>query len=370
MLSPINYGYFNNINCAYPMYPLLFKGTANTIPNFSSNSSYTNNPVQNNISYKDSTISAADKIKNLKQDKQDSSVGKTLLIGTGIATLAGIGLWIASRGKVKPKALTDVQAKKLEELVSSGKIDKNYAELFKDMNGLEIDQWLGRSYDKMCSDLGYKFAYDTPNIKISTDFANGGSMDLKTITLYMQGGKTSETDVLATMRHELEHFRQKDLVYRAFGEEEFLNAEIQPMLRKLKNNPAHCLEQTGKKYGELSKVDIDKYIQRHKDMLRKDCVKLRSLQSRKGSIEKGSELYDEAKKYYEAMKNYETPSMYEENFCVDTINKLKKTNPERIKFLQEIFKKYQNNDLEIGAVHEGDKIRKMHELFLKEVSEA
>ena len=179
----------------------------------------------------------------------------------------------------------------------------------------------------------------------------------------MQGGKTTQAQILGTLRHELEHFRQKDLVFRAFGQDEYINAELQPILKRLKYNEAHCIEQTGKKYSELTQTEIDKYVERHKDMLIKDCSKLRSLLERKGKIEVGTSEYKEAERYLKAIRDYESPFMYENNLTEESIRKMRKTNPERVKFLQEVYKRYNDNELEVCARREGEKIEKMYELF-------
>ena len=323
-------------------------------------------PVNTSIPNDIVEISDGNKINetsNQEKKKSGLSTAEKAALWIGIPSLIGLGAWIISKGKVKPKALTEKQAKELEQLVSSGKIDKQYAEIFKNMNGLDIDQWLGKTYGKLCDDMGYRFNYDIPEIKISTLHSTGGSSSINTITLNMQGGKTTQAQILGTLRHELEHFRQKDLVFRAFGQDEYINAELQPILKRLKYNEAHCIEQTGKKYSELTQAEIDKYVERHKDMLIKDCSKLRSLLERKGKIGVGTSEYKEAERYLNAMKNYEDLSMYENNLTAESIKEMRNRNPERVKFLQDVYKRYNDNELEVCARREGEKIEKMYELF-------
>ena len=296
------------------------------------------------------------------------TVSTKWLLGGALASILGIGLWCASRGKVRPKPipLSAVQEKNLEKLISTGKIDRQSAELFKRTNGLEIDEWLPDVYRKMCTNMGYRFAHDIPNIKISKKFSNGGNCDINTITLYMQGG-TSYSEIIGTLRHELEHFRQKDLVYRAFGEQAYIDAELQPMLKKLKYNSQYCQKITGKKYSDLTPAELNNYIENCKDELKETCSKLRDLRYRKGDIAPESNEYKEAKRYLEAIKNYENLSMYEDDLCIESIRNIKRTDPQRAKFLQEIYRKYENNELEVSARKKGDEIKKMYQIFVDEI---
>ncbi len=316
-------------------------------------------------------ISAKNRLKEASDTEKKSgmSAGAKLTLGGVLAAILGVGIWCASRGKVRPKPvpLSAIQEANLEKLISTGKIDKQSAELFKMTNGLEIDEWLPDVYKKMCKDMGYRFSHDVPRIKISQKFSTGGNSDINKITLYMQGEKTTYSDVIGTLRHELEHFRQKDLVYRTFGEQAYIDAEIQPMLKRLKYNSQHCQKITGKKYSDLTQAELDNYIESCKNKLRENCSKLRDLRFRKGDIAQGSNEYNEAKKYLDAMKNYESPFMYEDDLCVESIKNMKKTDPKRIKFLQDIYKKYENNELEICANKKGDELKKMYQIFVDEI---
>ena len=215
--------------------------------------------------------------------------------------------------------------------------------------------------------MGYRFSHDVPKIKISKKFSNGGTSDINEITLYMQGGKTYHYDIMGTLRHELEHFRQKDLVYRAFGEQAYIDAQIQPIIKRLKYNSEYCQKITGKKYSDLTQAELDNYIESCKNELGKNCSKLRDLRFRKGDIAQGSEEYNEAKRYLDAMKNYESPFMYADDLCAESIRNMKKTDPKKVKFLQDIYMKYKNNELEVCARKKGDEVKKMYQIFEDEI---
>ncbi len=320
------------------------------------------------LSYPPDTIeySATNKIKKPK-DKMSTGV-KSLLWGAGLTTLVGLGLWFTTKGKVKPKPLTEVQCKKLEELVSNGKIDKEYAEIFKNMNGLKFKDRVFNTYTDLAEQMGYRFRSDRPNLKFSTKRSGGGNASTDEITIYLQGG-SNVSDIYKTIRHELEHFRQNDLVYRSFGEEAYINAQILPILKRLEINEAMCIKETGKKYSELTNADIENYKANARKTIKKECSKLRSLLERKGKIDINSEEYKEAELYLNAMKEYETIFMYDENLTAEAVQKLKQTNPERFSFLQEAYERYKNNPLEVGANREGKKFGDMYKLFYEEVIE-
>ena len=311
-------------------------------------------------------FSATNKIKKPK-DKMSTGT-KSLLWGAGLTTLVGLGLWFTTKGKVKPKPLTEAQTKKLEELVSNGKIDKEYAEIFKNMNGLKFEDRVFNTYTDLAEQMGYRFRSDRPNLKFSTKYSSGGKASTDEITIFMQAD-SKVSDIFKTMRHELEHFRQDDLVYRSFGEEEYINAQILPMLKRLEVNEAMCIKATGKKYSELTNADIESYKANARKTIKKRCSKLRSLLERKGKIDINSKEYKEAELYLNAMKEYETIFMYDENLTAEAIQKLKQTNPERVSLLQEALKRYENNPLEVGANREGKKFGDMYKLFYEEVIE-
>lgn len=330
-------------------------------------STYLQNPIIQPCPPDTVNFSAENKIKTAKPEKKGMSTTAKLLLSAGITAIAGLGIWLATKGKVKPQSLTEAQTKKLEELISSGKIDRKYAEIFKNMNGLDMPDWFYGTYRDLAKSMGYRFKYDLPELKVCTKYADGGTHSLTEITINMQDGVTTYSQILGAMRHELEHFRQDDLIYRSFGEEEFINARILPMINRIKNNEASCIKETGKKCSELTNADIEKYKEDARKMLKKDCYSLRSLLERKGKIEAGSEQYKEAELYLKGLKNYESPFLYDENLTKETIQEMHKTNPERVKFLQEVYKRYESNPLEVGANRESKKFIDMYNLFSKEV---
>ena len=270
--------------------------------------------------------------------------------------------YILTRGKAKPK-IADEAMSKLNGLVSNGKMDKTYLDIFTETHGSEGKSFIQDVYNKLTKAMGYD--KHKPKLEIldvytsSKSSSNGVKVSLKAFPT-----KEEQVD---TIRHELEHFRQHELVYRSFGREAYINAKIEPSITVLKLSDEKCIERLGKTFKELSTSELEAYRARVRTEVESKLQILEDLLKERGTISSTSAEYAEAEKYLQAMKEYITPVViWGDNPSV--YKKLKTEAPEQYKLAQALLRRYYNNALEQGAVQEGTKIKNMYKLFIETIS--
>ena len=288
-------------------------------------------------------------------------------IGLGLTTVASLGIYFATKGKKKIN-LTSAQEAKIKELISSRKIDEKSVEFFKSIEGLEGEQLIKTAYKNIAKAMGYK---KYPPLKIVTLNSCSSYSHGKCITIDKDGFKSKE-ELIRAIRHEMEHFRQDDLIYRAFGKEAWLDALAEGSINKLKYNDTYCISKFGKKFSELTKAEIESYkLSARETYTKANRIELfDSLLKQKGQIKAGTKEYEEAKEMLQAAKDYVTPSMLaDEPLTAEVIKKLKTENPEKYKLMQELNKKYNDNPLEVGANTRGCNLENKYKLFKDVVGE-
>ena len=289
------------------------------------------------------------------------SAGAKWAIGLGLTALVAGGIYLATKGKKKIN-LSAEQENKIKELISSGKIDEKTAETFKALEGLEGNTLIKTAYEKFAKAMGYE---KYPPLVIRKLNSTSSSSHGMRITIDAESFKSKEV-LFSNIRHELEHFRQDDLIYRAFGKDTWLDALADSSLNRLKYNEEFCIEKFGKKFSELTNAEIEAYKNTAKQTYSQpERIKLfDSLLKAKGTINKGSKEYKEAEELLKAIREYVTPSMLtNEPLTAGFIKKLKAENPEKYKLMQNMLKKYKNNLLEVRANAKGDNIKDKYSLF-------
>lgn len=295
------------------------------------------------------------KLNNNKR-KNITSIAKEILRAAGITAAI-----ILSRGqKIK---ISKQQQTRLLELTQQGKIEQKYLDLFKDIEHLSGEDFTKAAYGKIAQIMRYENS--VPELVIKRT-GSGGKTTSHQIVIDLKSCDTKEKQ-LGVIRHELEHFRQYDLIYRAFGKDTFLNAKIMPSITKLKYNSDFCKKIfNGKVYTELSKAEISNYLKKVKANI--STEKFEQLLKENGKIKVNSTEYKEAEKYLEAAENYKTPSMIIEDCNLQNVLKIKKENPKQFELAQEFFKEYKNNSLEKGAVYFENRIKEMYNLFISVIN--
>lgn len=350
------YNMYQNYGFSYPS----FKGvtTATGFVPRDYNAAVLRNPQSDTVSF-----SVNGQIQAETQKTQGlSNAAKWGVIGT--VTVLGLGaLAIAlTRGKAKPK-ITDEALSKLNGLVSNGKMDKTYLDIFTETHVNEGKSFVQDVYNKLTKAMGYDKYKPQLNIVDSYQCSKSSTNG---VTISLKGFPTKETQV-GTIRHELEHFRQNELVYRSFGREAYINAHIEPSITVLKLSDEKCIEKFGKPFKELSTSEIEAYKAKIRSSIESKLQILEDLLKERGVISTSSAEYAEANKYLQAMKEYVTPTAIWGD-KPGTFARLKTEAPEQYKLAQDLSKKYYNNALEQGAVKEETNIRNMYKLFIDNVS--
>jgi len=293
-----------------------------------------------------------------KPEKESLSTGAKWAIGLGLTALAGIGIYMATKGKLNTN-----QEAKIKKLIANGKLDEKHAKIFKSIEPLEGDDFIKEAYKQIAKSMGYD-TLSCPRLEILS--LNGpSSITLQKIRIDELGFATKEKQIGA-IRHELEHFRQKEIVYRALGKESYLETMVEPCINKLKYNEQFCIEKFGKKYSELT----EKELQAYRSKLRTEFDKpenfdiLERLLTRKGKISEGSSEYIEAEKFFTAQRDYISPTaVVNEPLTKELLKRLKVENPKVHNTILETNRIYKNNYLETQARSVENKIKEMYRHF-------
>ena len=245
----------------------------------------------------------------------------------------------------------------IEQLVTKGILNKEYAEIFKRNINKEGVSFMKGCYQDLAKSMGYK---KYPELSF-VEFWSSSAFNPKNIKISPSAFPT-KSDQIKALRHELEHFRQEELVYRIFGEETYINAKISPYLEKLKVNNEYCKSLFNKTFFELTETEITKYKSDLYEKIKKSCNIFKD--SRINNIEATMEEVKEAKVYLKAIENYKSPNMVLGDIELEEVGKLKTTNPKRYELAQQYAIEYNLNALEKGAKNKENEIEKMFENFI------
>ena len=269
--------------------------------------------------------------------------------------------------QVVPKKVTfsAAQEAKLENLINEGKLDRNYVEIFKELEGYEGKDFVMKAYSLIAKSMGLA---EYPDLIINTDKHGSNANSDRKITISLIDNETKE-EQLGVIRHELEHYRQDIMVYRAFGREDYIDAFVQNYISKLKYCDEYCREYFDKTYPELSEEEIKNFAERVKNEVYppSSFLKLEYMSKKMGAIQPNTEEYKEAEKYLNGHRNYLTIHMVTKNppLTIEQIRDIKKNDPEKFKLLQDLMESNLNNELEKGAIREQKKIKEMYNLYKK-----
>ena len=254
--------------------------------------------------------------------------------------------------------ITPVIQANLNKLIASGKISKEYAEIFtQNINKGDTD-FIQGCYDDLAKHLGYK---KYPDLAYGLYYGSS-SFNPSTITISLEAF-TSKSNRIVALRHELEHFRQEELVYRIMGEEKYINAKIKPNILHLEVNDEFCRAKFNKTFSELTEQEVEKYKSYLYEKYKKSCEIFKGARI-KESKPTPKEIED-AKKYLQAIENYKTPTMILDDTTPNALRKLAKENPEKYNLLQQFYCSYANNPLERGAVAKGNEMEHMFDRFVE-----
>ena len=176
----------------------------------------------------------------------------------------------------------------------------------------------------------------------------------------------SKADTLNTIRHELQHFKQNEMIYRAFGEQTYIEARTQRVIAHLKVNNEYCKSIfNGKTFDQLTETEINTFLKKCQKEI--GTARLALFKENAGTIKPGTPEYAKAQEYLEAVRNYKTPSMLPKDWK-DNFNNL---SPEQKAMFVQYWKEYyKNNILEIEARAYGERMKAMFEKFTDAIKAA
>lgn len=254
--------------------------------------------------------------------------------------------------------LTPAILKKIDEFISKGIINKDYAEIFKKNINFNNISFMEKSYHDLAKSMGFK---KYPGL-VFNDFYSSCGFNPRTISVSPLAFST-KTEQIGALRHELEHFRQEELVYRILGEDKYINAKIKPSIQRLKINDKYCISKFQKKYTQLITNEIEQYKMDLYNQLKENCAVLKN--ARINNLPPTKQELKEAKLYIQAIEDYKSPMMVLDNIEPGCIGQLRTTNPELYKLVNDYTVSYNLNPLEKGAKSKENEIRNMFEYFIE-----
>ena len=205
-----------------------------------------------------------------------------------------------------------------------------------------------------------------PELIVNSDKKGSFADTDRRIVISIMDHETKE-EQLGTIRHELEHYKQNTMTYRAFGREEYIDALVQNYISKLKYCDEYCKQYFNKTYPQLSKEEIQDF----KDRVINEVYppnsfgKLEYMSKKMGQIKPNTEEYKEAEKYLKAKREYVSIHMIIKNsyITIKQIDDIADNEPEKFKILYDLMEKNLDNELEKGAIKEQNKIKEMYKLY-------
>ena len=253
--------------------------------------------------------------------------------------------------------LTPTIIKKIDELINKGIINKDYAEIFKKNINFDNISFMEKCYHDLAKSMGFR---KYPELAFK-DFYTASGFNPKYISISPSAFST-KVEQIGALRHELEHFRQEELVYRIMGEDKYINAKINPCIQMLKINDKFCISKFQKKYTELSTSEIEQYKMDLYSQLKEKCTVFKN--ARINNPTQTKEELKEAKSYLQALEDYKSPTMILDDIEPGCATQLRTTNPELYKLARDYAFSYDLNPLEKGAKLKENEIRNMFESFI------
>lgn len=243
------------------------------------------------------TFMSADTFESSKasESPEKKNKWKSIAVGVGIA-LSLIGLSILTKGKLNRSILKPEMIKQLEELVASGKIKQETLDL---MMGLIKDtksNGIKSSYEAMIKYMGIKVAPELAPLE-----GNGSAFGMYHPNI--GDVRLPEDAKLGTIFHELTHFLQFQKVYRAFGKDAMVEAQVEKMVRALEQNPKFAEKELGKPFKNATKEEIELFMKKERNRINSEFNEEFYKRVADANGELTPKELEEAKEYLEAMKN-------------------------------------------------------------------
>lgn len=289
---------------------------------------------------------------NIPSNPEKKQISTKAKVIGGLSALAILGTAVYFGMKGRNSRILAKQEAKLQELVSSGVLDEDYLKIFKDIRKLDGEEFIKTAYDKLAQKIGLT---KVPELKIENNLGSCLS-GFDSITL-RTGGLKNKAEQLEYIRHELEHAKQTEMMFRAFGKDAVLDSYAERIITHLKMNPLFCSSNFKGKYNfkDVTPEELKVFIDAQKAKLAENTGMLDEILKTKGKIKSGTPEFAEAEKYFEASKNYKSPGMLNGVKVPDT-------------YFEQIMKEYKNNLLEFNAFKEGKTINDMYTKFMEIVT--
>ena len=290
----------------------------------------------------------------------------------------------------------------VKDLVSQGRITQKEAEMFNEIHNLEGEEFVTKAYELIAKDMGLP-KYPKLNISHETGMQSLGHSG-KEITIYIDnyertyGKEQLKPEILSTLRHELEHYKQDLIIFLQKGDIPYFEAFTKRYLDRVNmrgiqsgkqsvediildevhkqgfnnvtrirtNSSGSCQDwNINTNNGEISFVDVVA-----KKVFEKETpiVTIRSMTPNElEQLNFTQEELSKANEYLEGVRKYRSsdwlnPEFFlpDGNYNLQTI----KNNACASDTFNSLVERYFNNPLEVGAIHAGETFRDKFRAFL------
>ena len=376
-----------------------FYTTNNQLLDLPHNTNFRGNPVsipQN----KHDTVEIQEKLKTEK--KKGLSTNAKIGIGLGvIATVVG-GLLLhknfANKVSSEGQQVTRDFSQAVKNLINEGRISTKEAEIFDELKGLDGDEFITKAYDLLSRDMGL---VKVPKLNIGHD----GHIDLrghtgKDITIYPDGfpHDNKKAEILNTLRHELEHYKQHLIVFlkkgdvaeqKAFKEQMYRRISVQAVMKDLETSDLQLLEECHRygytdigtvvhgNAGQMS-VKANGRIVPFSDVIKAAYEHDTPIQTIRSitpceweRMNFSQEELAKADEYLEGIRKYASPGWMPERFFANgghfNIQEIY-GNAGASNLLSELRERYVENIIEREAIHSGETLRDKFIEFLRAIN--
>ena len=159
----------------------------------------------------------------------------------------------------------------VRDLVTQGRMTQKEAELFNEIHNLEGEEFVTKAYELIAKDMGFEkyprlVINKTPNLP---DLAHTG----EDITIYLKSyereyGNNVKEELVNSIRHELEHYKQDLIMVKTKGEEAYKDAYIAGRKFRIADK-ARLLDGN-----DVESLGIDDFYSRIERVLIEDAAKL------------------------------------------------------------------------------------------------
>lgn len=213
-------------------------------------------------------------------------------------------------GKYSVQKLSATEEKNINNLIAEGKLSNEYKNIFVKVRHLQGEDFAKRSYELIAEHLGYKGCspqlriYNSPT-KLTNNFEDLACVvNLNKVRL----DKESKPKIMASIRHELEHFIQASDIVRTEGQgiDALVNAKVSSLIKAVKTHKDICLDVLKKPIEAVSEKELIELEKSYRIKYKRgvNTTIYNNVIKNKGIIKAGTPEAKKVDEYVNSLANY------------------------------------------------------------------